>query len=193
MNSKKTETWFFPYARPTATNDVLNEDEFFNESMSPLFNNVRHPYNPQYKHNNIEGGANHNMLQGQPEYEVANFYSKYTNENGNQNLQELGLLGSSRQDKANIFWNNNGLVTNKKVDFNPYQINPEFRSLPDGAKNFNNPHKMSGNLTKIVPWDIFGFNKNNDEYLNERNFQEVFNHPFYQNMKPVLEQPFKNL
>jgi len=192
MNTHNAQTWFFPYARPTATTTVLDESEYFNESMSPLFNNIRHPYNPQYKYENVNSAANHNMMQGQPQYQHDNFYSDHTNKH-QSNVKKLGLLAGSKSKEANIHWNNNGVMSNTKFDFNPYQINPEFRALPDGLKQYDNPNKMTGPLTEIIPWDQFPLEKTDDEYFNERNFQRIYNHPFYDNMKPFLEQPFKKL
>jgi hypothetical protein len=193
MNDSNQQTWFYPYARPTASTTILEEEEYFNESMSPLFDNIRHPFNPQYKYNNIAGETNHNMLEGQPEYQRTNFYSNYINQNEQQKYKKLGLLANSKSKEANIHWNN-GAINNKKFEYNPYQINPEFKALPDGQKHFNNPHTMKGPLTQIIPWDMFSkLDKNDDEYFNERNFQEIYNHPFYNNMKPFLEQPFKYL
>lgn len=186
MNSNKSETWFFPYSKPTATSSVLNNDIFFNDSNSSMFQNIYHPYNPQYDYKNINDSNDYNMLEGQPEYQKQQIETNQTTETDINNRQ-LGLLGSGKHKEANIFWNNNYKINH------PNQIEPDLSILPDGHKNFDNPDKLSGNLTRIIPWDTFGFRKTDDEYLNERNFEEVFNHPFYQQMKPILEQPFKHL
>jgi hypothetical protein len=186
------QTWFLPFAQPTASKTILEDEQYFNEAMSPLFNNIKHPYNPQYRHNNIAGELNHNMLEGQPNFQKKHFFSKYTNESKELNLNQIGLLENSQIKDANIHWIDNNKT--QKMEYNPYQISSNYKTLPNGSRNFNNPHKIKGPITQIIPWDTFQeLNKKDDEYFNERNFQEILNHPFYQHMKPFLEQPFKHL
>lgn len=184
--------WFFPYAEPTATNTILDDERYFNESMSPLFNNIKHPNNPQYRHESIAGETNHNMIEGQPEDQKKNLLSNYINAQSLTPKKE-SPLNDKRISEANIHWKTvNDCSKKDKYEYNPYKISPNFRALPDGPRNSNNPNKMTGPLTQIVPWNqIVDLNK--DEYFNERNFKEMFNHPFYNEMKPFLEQPFKHL
>lgn len=194
MNS---QPWFLPYAKPNALNTILNDEQFFHETISPLFNNIKHPYSPHYGYKDIAGEANHNMLEGQPTYQKTHFSSEYINKNNmgqNNDIDKYGLIKNSQIKQANIGWIDNDTLKYTKNNYNPYQISSNFSVLPNNIKNFSNPHKIKGPLTQIVPWDTFKeLNKKDDEYLNERNFQEILNHPFYQDMKSFLEQPFKHL
>lgn len=190
---QKEQTWFFPYAKPTATTSILDDKTYFNDNLSPLFQNIHHPYNPQYSDKNIQQ-VNHNMLHGQPEHTIRNLHTNYTNMNGQLNYQSVGLLASSKQKKANIYWNNNGIEKERTIDYHPYQISSNFRAIPDGHRRFDNPGKMKGNLTQIIPWDMFNkLDEDDDEYFNERDFKKIMNHPFYDKTKQFLEQPFKHL
>lgn len=157
MNNN-TDSWFLPYGNPNASNNILDDPQYFNEAPSPLFNNIKHPYNPQYRHNNIAGEANHNMLEGQPKH-----------------LME-------KEAGKNVF------------ESDPYRITTNFVASPKNCKPIINHHEIKTPTTQIVPWDtIMELNKKTDKYFNERNFQEVLNHPFYHQMKPFLEQPFKHI
>lgn len=182
--------WSLPYGKPNASNTILEDESYFNEAMSPIFNNIKHPFNPHYRHHDIAGEANHNMLEGQPTHQKNNFLTPYTNKETNP--LNAGLLTYSPVKQANIGW----IDEKKDDDYHPYQIDPHFKALPNNFKNYNNPHKMKGPTTQVVPWDTFqelNKNRREDEYFNERNFQDILNHPFYHNMKPFLEQPFKHL
>lgn len=153
-----TQSWFLPYAKPNAINSILNDEQYFSESMSPLFNNIKHPYNPQYRHKDIAGEVNHNMLEGQPSHFTKNKTIK------------------------------------KGFEIDPYEISSNFVASPKNGNLIENDHQIKTPTTQIVPWDtIMELNKNNDKYFNEQNFQEVLNHPFYNQMKPFLEQPFKHI
>lgn len=190
-------TWYLPYGDPTKDTTILNDDIFLHDDLTPLFNNIHHPYNPQYDSKNIIE-ANHNMLEGQPIYQKDNFLDKYINAPPIEPPNKSGLLSDSNMLKANIHWDNSLSLSptqqSNQDDFSyhPYKIDPDFRALPDGKKHFKNPNIISGTLSNIVPWDSFN-NPEDDEYFNERNFQKIYNHPFYQQVKPMLEQPFKNL
>lgn len=188
-NSSKTQTWFLPYAKPCATTSILNDEQHFSQTMSPLFNNVKHTYNPHYNESYL-ASYNDNMLHAQPKHTLKHFKSNYTNSetNCNENKKQMSIIANSSIKKANITWKNNNYYND--IEYNPYSIS-EYKILPDGAKHFNNPHKINGNLISIVPWEMM--EEKEDEYFNEQNFQKIFEHPFYQNMKPFLEQPFKSL
>jgi hypothetical protein len=187
-------TWYLPYGNPDVINTILENESYFNEEMSPIFNNIKHPYNPQYRHNNIAGEVNHNMMEGQPKYQSKFFYQDYTNMDKITNVKQLTTLKNAESKNANIHWLHNNPTKQKNIKYNPYKINSQFRALPDGHRHFYNPNKVNGPLKQVVPWDTFNsLQQNEDEYLNERNFQEIYNHSFYQNMKAVLEQPFKHL
>jgi hypothetical protein len=189
-----TNTWYLPYGNPDATSTILENKTYFNEEISPIFNNIKHPYNPQYSYNNIATEANHNMMEGQPQYQNKFFYQDYTNMHKLTNIKQLTALKNAKQKNANIQWLHNNPKKNQITKYNPYMIDSLFRALPDAHRHFDNPNKIKGPLKQVVPSDIFNnLEQNDDEYLNERNFQEIYNHPFYQNMKPILEQPFKHL
>ena len=196
--SLNNTTWYLPYGDPIKDTTILNDDIFLNDPLTPLFNNVHHPYNPQYSTNNIVE-ANHNMMEGQPDYQKANLYRPYiTGDCSHYNKNNrVSILGNSQIDKADIHWGESLKLSptqqsmQNDFSYHPYRIDPDFRALPDGKRNFKNPNVTCGDLSQIVPWDSFD-NEKNDEYFNERNFQKIFNHPFYSQLQPILEQPFKN-
>lgn len=189
------KTWYLPYGEPDKNTSILN-DNVLEKSLNPLFKNVYHPYNPQYNQSNI-AELNHNMLEGQPEYQKQNLTKAYTGQKNQTMDNKLGLLSESQIKDADIKWDSFLLSPTQQsqqddLSYSHYKIDPDFRALPDGKRNFQNPHVMNGTLTQIVPWDSIN-NDNEDEYFNERNFQKIYNHPFYGQMKPMLEQPFKHL
>ena len=191
--------WYLPYGDPAKNSTILNDDKF-NEPLNPIFQNVHHPHNPQYNYTHANSGQlNHNMLEGQPEYQKEKLTKAYTGKHTDNIKNKLGLLADSIVLDADIKWNNSYMLSptqqsqQNDLSYHHHKIDPDFKVLPDGQRNFRNPNVMSGPLTQIVPWDSFNNDEQDDEFFNERNFQKIYNHPFYNQMKPMLEQPFKNL
>ena len=148
-----------------------------------FFNNVKYSYDHipvEIKNNNMNPHKSNAIL-------------SESDMNQTRHLQDLSVIHCLKNDTANIKWSENNIKQSPlevNNEYHPGTINPGFRALPDEHRFFRNPDKIQGHLKKVVPWELVQTNEP-DEYFNEQNFQKIMNHPFYQSMKPFLEQPFK--
>lgn len=204
MNNKnqKSETWNLPYANPTAKTSILENEQYFSNEPTLLFENVIHPYNPQYSLNNLNNlkEVDKNMINGQPKQFNNSKFNNYPtkaqlgtqNNNNNPNFgkeDELEILINSEIGDANIYWD-------RQIDnVHQMEINPNFRALPNGNLNLNyqNPDKTKGKLTNYINHKNLENNPSQIQYLNQRDDNRFFNSPFYNVNKRVIELPYKQL
>lgn len=162
-------TWFLPYANPTATTSITNDNHYVNMNTSPIFERVM--YLPHYSQNNVNVTVSNNN----------------NNNNNNKHNYNYNLNGSNKI---------NNLMNNKNRNVNIPVFN-----ISNLQNNVNNNENNKLNTMEIKPHRVDKYysivdniESNTDcNFGNERNYQKIYEHPFYQNMKPFLEQPFKHL
>lgn len=90
-------TWFQSYGNPNKLNNILEDNNIINESIQPLFKNIKHTHDTHYTHNNIKE-VNHNMLEGQPSFQHENLLKPYKD----KTIMELDFVRNYDINKINI-------------------------------------------------------------------------------------------